>query len=212
MTNPWLSIPLGDYEGHMNHPSVQQLRALSELFKHVVEHARPKSAAVLGVAGGNGLEHLDAAAVGRIVAIDINMQYLEHTRQRFDRFAQSAALELHCADLTIDRIRLAPVDLVHAALIFEHAGTDHALENAVSLVGPHGRLSVVLQLPSAEQAPVAPTSFESIQALRDHFAFVDRGTLTESLEARGFVPETELTKQLPGNKAFWLGIFRRSSP
>jgi hypothetical protein len=43
MTNPWLSIPLDDYEGHMNHPSVQQLRALSELFKHAVEHAAPEA-------------------------------------------------------------------------------------------------------------------------------------------------------------------------
>ena len=211
MTNPWLSIPLGDYEGHMNHPSVRQLRALSDLFKHVVEQAKPRSVAVLGVAGGNGLEHLATTAVARVVAIDINMEYLEATRRRFNQSNHSAALELHCADLTIDQIRIAPVDLVHAALVFEHAGTENALENAVSLVGRHGRLSIVLQLPSAEQAPVTPTTFESIQALRDHFAFVDRDTLSASLEDRGFVPETEVTRRLPGNKTFWLGVFLRSS-
>ena len=211
MTNPWLSIPLHDYEGHMNHPTVRQLRALSDLFKRVLELSKPRSVAVLGVAGGNGLEHLANTGVGRVVAIDINMEYLEATRHRFNRSNHSAALELHCADLTIDQIRITPVDLVHAALIFEHAGTEKALENAVSLVARHGRLSVVLQLPVAEQAPVAPSSFESMQALRGHFAFVDRDSLCVSLEDRGFVPETEATTRLPGNKAFWLGVFLRSS-
>ena len=211
MTNPWLSIPLGDYEGHMNHPTVQQLRALSELFKHAVIHAKPRSVAVLGVAGGNGLQHVTDRDIVRVVAIDINQQFLEATRARFARFGSSASLELHCADLTVDQIRIKPVDLVHAALIFEHAGTENALENAVSLVGRHGRLSVVLQLPTPEQMPVAPTAFESMQALRDHFAFVDRDRLHLSLEDRGFVPDTELTWPLRGNKAFWLGVFAKSS-
>jgi len=37
------------------------------------------------------------------------------------------------------------VELVHAALIFEHAGTGRCLENAISLVSPGGHLSVVTQ-------------------------------------------------------------------
>jgi SAM-dependent methyltransferase len=208
MTNPWLWIPLGDYEGHMSRPDVRQLRALSDLFKRAVELARPKSVAILGVAGGNGLEHLADAGLGRIVAIDINMEYLEQTRQRFKNYS---ALELHCADLTVDRLRLQPVDLVHAALIFEHAGTENALENAVSLVGRHGRLSIVLQLPTPEQVPVALSTYASMQALRDHFTFVDRDLLHASLEDHGFINETEHTIQLPGNKAFWHGTFARSS-
>jgi len=36
-----------------------------------------------------------------------------------------------------------------AALIFEHAGLDRCLENAVNMVAPGAALSVVLQLPSA---------------------------------------------------------------
>jgi len=207
MTNPWLSIPLGDYEGHMSLPNVRQLRPLSELFKRTVEHVRPKSVAVLGVAGGNGLEHLADAGVLRIVAIDINMEYLETTRYRFRKFA---GLELHCVDLTVDRISLKPVDLVHAALIFEHAGTEKALDNAVSLVGRNGRLSVVLQIPSAEQVPAALSTYASMQALRDHFTFVDRDLLEASLEDRGFIRETEQTLRLPGNKAFWYGVFARA--
>ena len=59
MANPWLSIPLQDYEGHMGRDNAQQLSVLSELFKRALDICTPDSVAVLGIAGGNGLEHLD---------------------------------------------------------------------------------------------------------------------------------------------------------
>ena len=52
MSNPWLSIPLEDYEGHMGPEGVRQLAALAELFKCALDRCRPESVAVLGVAGG----------------------------------------------------------------------------------------------------------------------------------------------------------------
>jgi hypothetical protein len=41
MENPWLSIPLQDYEGHMGRDNAQQLSVLSELFKRALGHLRP---------------------------------------------------------------------------------------------------------------------------------------------------------------------------
>jgi hypothetical protein len=76
MSNPWLGIPLGDYEGHMGSAEVGQLPVLAELFKCALDHCRPKSVAVLGVAGGNGLEQIDCSITKRIVGVDINRQYI----------------------------------------------------------------------------------------------------------------------------------------
>jgi hypothetical protein len=56
MANPWLSIPLQDYEGHMGLDNAQQLSVLSELFKRALDIFVPDSVAVLGIAGGNGLD------------------------------------------------------------------------------------------------------------------------------------------------------------
>ena len=36
MKNPWLDIPLDDYEGHMSSADVGQLQTLNKLFKEVV--------------------------------------------------------------------------------------------------------------------------------------------------------------------------------
>ncbi len=121
MANPWLGIPLADYEGHMNSADVQQLGALAELFGIALGLVKPTSAAILGVAGGNGLERIDRNITKRIVGLDINPHYLDEVRQRFD------GIELHCIDLSVERVALDQVQLVHAALVFEHAGVEHVL-------------------------------------------------------------------------------------
>jgi threonine dehydrogenase-like Zn-dependent dehydrogenase len=142
MANPWLSIPLQDYEGHMGRDNAQQLSVLSELFKRALDICTPDSVAVLGIAGGNGLEHLDHATIRRVVGFDSNARYLDEVRRRFGTYPN---LELHCVDLSEGELRIQPVALVHAALFFEHTGLGGALDNALSLVAPEGRLSVVLQ-------------------------------------------------------------------
>jgi Zn-dependent alcohol dehydrogenase len=204
VSNPWLSIPLTDYEGHMGSAVVQQLSALSELFKQVVERCRPTSVAILGVAGGNGLEHLSATSVRRVVGVDINSQYLDETRRRF---GGRAALELHCVDLAKDELHLEPVELVHAALVFEHAGVERALDNALGLVAHGGRLSVVLQLPSADVESVAPTQYASMRTLAHHFSLIDVDTFHGLLARRNFRLADVHVQHLPGEKAFWMGEF-----
>jgi len=204
MPNPWLSIPLSDYEGHMNAPGVGQLGALSFLFARAVQRTRPRSVAVLGIAGGNGLEHVDAT-ISRVVGIDVQPEYLDEVRRRFP----SLPLELHRLDLSSERVNVAPVDLVHAALVFEHTGLGLALDNALTLVAPGGSLSVVLQLPSSADADVAPTGFASIQTLRDHFTLIGFDELRDLVEAKGLDPVIDEAMALPGGKALWLGVFSR---
>src|ERR1700722_7186695 len=68
---------------------------------------------------------------------------------------------------------LPPVELVHAALVFEHTGLGCCLKNALSLVAPGGKLSIVLQLPTKTEQDVTVTRYSSMQALRNHFALID---------------------------------------
>lgn len=201
----WLQVPLADYEGHMSAAGVEQLAPLAELFGAALQHAKPESVAILGIAGGNGLEQIDPAITTRTVGIDINAEYLDVVAQRHPSLQ---ALELHHHDLAEKPIEIPPVDLVHAALVFEHAGAGQCLDNAVALVAPGGRLSVVLQLPSETQAGVAPTGFASLQTLKETFQLIDPAWLTATLAPRGFQLETESRHPLPSGKAFWQGIFK----
>jgi hypothetical protein len=204
-SNPWTSIPLADYEGHMD--AAKQLRALSDLFARALELCRPTSVAVLGIAGGNGLEHVDRATTTRIVGVDINAAYLDEVQRRF---GADSRLELHCVDLSQQPLEIAPVALVHAALFFEHAGVGRALEHALSLMSPGGRLSVVLQLPDTAQAAVTPTPYASMQRLAGHFSFVDVTKFRGLLENQGLQLVTQEARTLSTGKTLWLGIFAGS--
>ncbi len=208
MSDPWLSIPLADYEGHMRADNVQQLSALSGLFKRALDVCLPDSVAILGIAGGNGLEHANPATIKRIVGIDINPGYLDEVRRRF---VSHPNLELHRVDLSQDEPRVAPVALVHAALFFEHAGLGRALSNALSLVARGGTLSVVLQLPERDQHNVTPTSYPSMQTLAESFSFVDVAHLRALLEDQGFRLLNDELRPLPTGKTLWLGIFSRTT-
>jgi hypothetical protein len=205
MSTPWLHVPLADYEGHMTADGVEQLTPLAELFQLAIAHARPASVAILGVAGGNGLDRIDPLITRRVAGFDVNADYLQSVAERFPH------VECHCTDLAREAVAVPPFELVHAALILEHAGTGRCLDNAVALVQPGGWLSVVLQLPSDAQAGVAPTPFPSIQTLKDIFRFIDPAWLTNTLAARGLLLESEIRRPLPSRKAFWLGIFRSAS-
>ncbi len=207
MHNPWLDVPLEDYEAHMSAPQVGQLRALAELFEAALGRCRPASVAVLGVAGGNGLERLEPAVTTRIVGVDINPAYLAAVRQRFQA---KLPLALHCLDLSVEAVPEPPVKMVHAALIFEHAGTGGCLDAALALVAPGGYFSTVLQICLGNAGPgVGLTPYPSVQKLGEHFRLVEPAELRARIEPRGFKLQHEDRRALPDGKGFWLGIFRR---
>ncbi len=204
MSNPWLTVPLSEYERHMSSVEVQQLGALSDLFAEVIGRCRPLSVAILGIAGGNGLDHIDSSITARVVGLDLNPLYLEAVR---DRYAHLSGLELHCADLSEQQFQSEPVEFVHAALIFEHAGTGSCFENAISMIVPGGTLSAVLQLPTEGGQTVGASQFSSIQNLRSRFSLISPAWLRESLAGRKFRLIHQTTRALPAGKGFWMGIF-----
>jgi phosphoribosylformylglycinamidine (FGAM) synthase-like enzyme len=206
MANPWLTVPLADYEGHMRSANVEQLDTLSDLFAKALASVHAASVAILGIAGGNGLEHIDTALTKRIIGIDVNAGYLNAVQERY---RDLPGLELHRIDLSKEHIHLEPVQLVHAALVFEHAGVGESLDNALSLVAVGGTLSIVLQLPSQTESDVSPTAFSTIQNLKPNFTLIDPQRLVTALETHGLTLKEQLEHPLPAGKALWMGILNR---
>lgn len=80
MNNPWEKVRLSDYENHMALDSVRQLQALNQMMKGQLNQYDVQSAMILGIAGGNGLEHIDVQKLHRVYGIDINKEYLTATQ------------------------------------------------------------------------------------------------------------------------------------
>ena len=200
-------IPLADYEQHMSSANVRQLGPLAELFAEVVALCNPSSIAILGIGGGNGLDRIPPSGTSRIVGIDINPSYLDAVRQRYDKVFD---LELHCIDLAEGLINAEPVQLVHAALVFEHAGVGKCLQNAISLVSHDGFLSVILQLPGTNTAKmVGDSGIESVRALEQQFALIEPATLRDAVRGYGFRVAHEKLYSLDRGKGLWMGVFAR---
>lgn len=113
---------MSDYENHMQLDSVMQLQAMNRMMKRQFCSCVAKSAMVLGVAGGNGLEHAAACEFERVYGVDINREYLQRCRERYPDL--NGVLECVCADLTSPDTVLPHADLLIANLLIEYIGYD----------------------------------------------------------------------------------------
>lgn len=142
--NPWQKVPLTVYEGHMSGTDVQQLQALNRVMKAQWQaYPAAETAAVLGVAGGNGLEHC-GSMIKTIYGIDINKLYLEVCSQRYGE-ALKGRLELLQLDLIAEHTQLPKVDLLIADLVIEYIGIEKFCKKAAESLAK--MVSCVIQLP-----------------------------------------------------------------
>lgn len=120
MNNPWKSISLSDYENHMAMDSVQQLQAMNQMMKGQLNQYEVQSAMILGIAGGNGLEHVDTEKLNKVYGVDINQEYLTITKKRYENLSDT--LDCLCVDLVSEAEKLPQVDMLIANLLIEYIG------------------------------------------------------------------------------------------
>lgn len=142
-TNPWLNIPLEDYERHMSHHMVGQLTLLNSLTKKYLDEIKPETAVFLGVAGGNGLEHINNSITRRVIGIDINQEYLDTALKRYEHAIPS--LQLMNLDITKHAKSICRADFVWAALVLEYTGVNKAIEFCTNNIRKDGHLIVSIQ-------------------------------------------------------------------
>jgi hypothetical protein len=207
MRSPWLDIPLADYEGHMALPGIGQSEMLATLFSELLAQWAPASAAVIGCAGGNGFDRIRVAVTKRLVGIDINPLYIRELAYRYA--ATIPGLELYVRDIQEPVERIAPVDLIYAALVLEYVDPVPVLHNLKSICCPDGVLATVLQLPSDRTAPVSESPFASLKELAPAMRLLSPDTLTDCATASGFALQSSRKIALSSGKEFALQVFRR---
>jgi len=208
MTNPWLAIPLEDYEGHMSSPAIGQAEMLAVEFAALLRRHVPKAVALVGCAGGNGFDRAAEAGVTRLVGIDINAQYIALAKERYA--GTIPGLELLCADIQGDLPDLQPVELVYAALVFEYVDVPAALHNMSRLCCQNGLLAAMVQLPKRGCDAVTPSPFASLQELTSIMRLVPPEELRDGAQRAGFECLSQRTITLQSGKQFSLQLFRRS--
>jgi SAM-dependent methyltransferase len=204
--NPWLDIPLADYEGHMALPGVGQAQLLSRVFADALAAHAPRSVAVIGCAGGNGFERVSRRVTQRVVGVDLNPEYVEQARVRFAH--RLPKLELFVGDVQTDSFAFAPVDLAYAGLLFVYVELGAALAGIRPMLKPGGVLLSAVQLPSAAIAGVTPSPFASLGALSAAMHTVPPDELARAAAAAGFREVGARTVAASGGKEFRVQTFR----
>ena len=207
--NVWKTIPLEDYELHMQHETVGQLQVLSNLTKEYLEKLSPEIVMFLGVAGGTGLEPIDNKVTSRVFGIDINQNYLDETRKRFRHQIPNLNLvNINIATRTTEQITQA--NLIWAALIFEYVETDTCFEFINSNIRENGYLVVTIQENNGVNS-ISQTGVETVKLAGQIFKLISDSDLVAVAEKFGFYKTDFEENVLPNKKSLKTYTFVKSN-
>ena len=205
MKNPWKSIPLSDYENHMKLDSVLQLQTLNAMMKEQLTQYSVHSVMIFGVAGGNGLEHIDSSSIQHVYGVDINPDYLKICEQRFPNL-QNVFHPLYL-DLTQTNISLPQVDLIIANLLIEYLGY-HCFQNAISKSHP-AYVSCAIQIDESSNFISDSPYLTALDGLSSVHHSIQEDSLTASMKDIGYDLILKIQQPLPNGKKFLRLDFQR---
>lgn len=198
MNNPWEDIALSDYENHMSLDSVKQLQAMNSIMKDQFGAYPVDTAMVLGIAGGNGLEHVSGDKYKTVYGVDINAGYLKAVEARYG--ALEGILKCVKADIINERDKLPEAQLVIANLLIEYVGYE-AFMKAMMRVRPQ-YISCVIQINIDEHQWVSDSPYlHAFDRLDEVHCQMEEEALTKAMEETGYRNILSESYPLPNGKA-----------
>ena len=208
MKNPWKEISLDDYENHMSLDSVNQLQTMNAIMKAQFEDYQAETAMILGIAGGNGLEHIRTEKYKAVYGIDINDGYLEKIRERYPMLRN--VLRLMCLDLTSEADRLPKAELVIANLLVEYIGYQAFVE-AIRQICPR-YVSCVIQINGEAEKWVSESPYlHAFDRLDEIHHQMEENALEGEMNKIGYVCISKSASSLPNGKKLLRIDFAKST-
>ncbi|MDO4460058.1 MAG: methyltransferase type 11 [Clostridia bacterium] len=196
--NPWQEISLSDYENHMSLDSVRQLQSMNNTMKSQFDSYDVKIVMILGIAGGNGLEHVNTGKFGKVYGVDINEDYLQVVGDRYNSL--DGILECLCIDLIKEAEKLPRAELLIANLLIEYIGYE-VFGNVVKAVNPK-YVSAVIQINTDEINWVSDSPYiHAFDRLDEVHHRVSEKGLNETMAESGYRPIFKEADMLPSGKA-----------
>ncbi|MCR4654644.1 MAG: GNAT family N-acetyltransferase [Lachnospiraceae bacterium] len=205
--NPWEKISLETYEQHMSLDSVKQLQVMNRIMKDQFEEYPVETVMILGIAGGNGLEHINPKKYRKVYGVDINELYLRETIKRYPNL--SGILNCLHLDIVAEADKLPHSDLVVANILIEYIGYD-AFVNAINRIDPT-YVSCVIQVNTDEEKWVSDSPYlHAFDGLDEIHHQMESGVLNLKMMETGFALILQDTKELPNGKALMRLDYQRT--
>lgn len=196
MKNPWEEIPLSDYENHMKLDTVMQLQAMNERMKGQFNAYSVSSVMILGVAGGNGLEHISKDKFEKVYGVDVNSDYLKEVTRRY--LYLDGILECLCIDLIHETEKLPRADMVIANLLIEYIGYA-CFQKAIQQTDPK-YVSCIIQINAADCWVSDSPYLHVFDRLEQVHHQIEEHTLETAMLEIGYRVIKTLEHELPNGK------------
>ena len=196
--NPWNEIKLDDYENHMSLDSVNQLQTMNAMMKEQFEAYPVETSMVLGVAGGNGLEHVSKDKYKTVYGVDINEEYLCEVDKRYSQL--QGVLKCLKIDLINEADKLPEAQLVIANLLIEYIGYP-AFQKAVQKIDPE-YVSCVIQINTDTKQWVSDSPYlHAFDRLDEVHHQMEEDALEKAMKEIGYSLIHRSIETLPNGKA-----------
>ncbi|WP_373264867.1 class I SAM-dependent methyltransferase [Hungatella hathewayi] len=196
MNNPWEEIELEAYENHMKLDSIYQLQGMNEMMQGQFYAYPAKTLMILGIAGGNGLEHIDKSVFEKVYGVDINKKYLVACASRYQELQE--ILECVHSDLTDESLQLPTAELLVANLLIEYIGYEH-FKKVVQKVKAN-YVSCMIQI-NTDTAFVSDSPYTHVfDGLSKVHHQMKEDELEEAMLSIGYSKIHQVDKELPNGK------------
>ena len=206
MSNPWENIKLSDYENHMSLDTVYQLQALSEMMHEQFYTYDVNSIMILGIAGGNGLEHIDRTRINKVYGVDVNKDFLKECEMRYSEL-QGVFEPIH-ADLLSEELQLPTSQLLIANLLVEYIGYE-CFQKVVKMVSPE-YISCIIQINTGDSFVSDSPYLHAFDCLDEVHHQMVEDELIFSMQDIEYKTERISEKELPNGKKFVRIDFKRN--
>ena len=115
---------------------------MNQMMKMQFDTYRISNIMILGIAGGNGLEHIQKDKFEKVYGVDINDSYLHTVEERYP--ALEGVLECLCINLIDETEKSPKTDLVIANLLVEYIGYE-CFQKAIQQIDPK-YVSCIIQI------------------------------------------------------------------
>ena len=207
MSNPWEEISLDDYEKHMSLGSVRQLQAMNSIMQEQINTYPAETAMILGIAGGNGLEHVRPEKFRKVYGVDINAGYLRAVSERYTEL--SDVLECLHIDLMNEAEKLPQAQLLIANLLIEYIGYG-AFQKAVLQTAPE-YVSCVIQINTDTEQWVSESPYlHAFDRLDEVHHQMEEKALMAAMDEIGYSLILQKSEPLPNGKSLVRLDFKRN--
>ena len=194
--NPWEEIALSDSENHMQLESVMQIQNMNRMMKVQLNSYAVNSVMILGIAGGNGLEHIDVNKFNKVYGIDINEEYLIAVKKRYSDI--SDVLECIQLNLLEESNNLPNAELLIANLLIEYIGYD-CFKKTVLQVKPE-YVSCIIQINTDESWVSDSPYLHAFDDLDRVHHQIEEDKLIKNMSEIGYMLIKTLESPLPNGK------------